>query len=125
MLELKIGNRRVYDYKLTIDGDSLGTGVAGALGDVVEGHWMVKADPTDANEDSVIKISYNPAIPNANFQINTPDAGWVRITVPSSMTKNLSPQEGYFALQLSWGADNEQEWVIGDGMIRFCQDTIR
>lgn len=127
MLKLIIGNRKVLDYCLRIDGDLLGVGDAESyrLADITAGTWMVKKDPTDSNDDAVIKISFDAVTPNDVFLPDTPDTGWVRIVINSSKTQNVEPGRYYFALQLEWGVENKQEFQIGDGQVELCQDIIR
>lgn len=127
MLKLIIGNRKVLDYCLRIDGDLLGSGDAQdyGLASITAGVWMVKRDPLDSNDDAVIKIPFDPVTPNDIFLLNTPSDGWVRIVINSSKTQNVEPGRYYFALQLEWGVENKQEFHIGDRQVELCQDIIR
>lgn len=129
MLKLLIGNRRIYDYELRIDGDLLGSGdaVDNALESITAGTWVVKEKPTDANEDALVRVTYDVMVPvnSPNFLLNTPDSGWVRVIVPSSGTSGVTPGRYYMALQLEWGSDNKQEFIFDDGMIELCQDIVR
>lgn len=125
MIKLVIGNRRIYDYRLKIDGETLGTGEAPALKDITAGLWVIKKKPTDSNDDAIVKIAYNTLVPNDVFLIDVPEPGWVRVVVNSSETTGKTPDRYHFALQLEWGTDNKQEFIFGDGVIELCQDIIR
>ena len=125
MLKLRIGNRRIYDYKLKIDGDPPGVGSSPSLADITAGEWMIKRDPKDANDQALVRVFFDLYTPNDVFLLDTPEPGWVRIVVNSSKTVDVPPGKYYFALQLEWGIENKQEFVFSDGMIELCQDTIR
>lgn len=125
MLKLRIGNRRIYDYQLKIDGEAPGSGDAPPLEDITAGIWVIKKNQTDSNDDAVVKILYDVLTPSDVFLLDTPEMGWVRIVINSSKTAGLTPGRYHFALQLEWGSENKQEFVFQDGQIELIQDTVR
>ena len=121
MLELTRGNRARFKYRLKIDGEDVTN-----LADATRLVFAFKEDRDDADDDAFIFVTYikGDVPPSENIEIDTPDTGWVTVTLSSTNT-TIQPGEYFFALQVEWAADDKLEFKYGDGKIKVEPDVIR
>lgn len=119
MIELIKGNRKRLVLKLFRDG-SLITDLSTATS--IE--FAIKKKAEDTNARAVLMIVDETGDPDARVERNQPCTGCVRLTLDSEDTL-LDPGEYFYALQCSWGTDDDEEWTFDDGKLKVVTDVIR
>jgi hypothetical protein len=122
-MQIKKGNQVIIDVAIKDADGELVTD----LSTVLQIFYMIKAEATDPDNQALVSLSYT----GGDIQIDTPDTGYVRITINPTDTVAVDAGEYYHGLQLNYSATNIQEiWFKTDqgfdsDRIKIVQDVIR
>lgn len=120
MISVIRGNRKTLKWGLKVDGEYLDT-----LASATKITFAVKEDKEDQNVDASIFIEWiNGGDPEPRIILDSPEEGWVRVTLYPSDT-SIGSGKYFYALQVEWADENKLEFIYGDGLLQVKSDVIR
>ena len=119
MISLRKGNKKILKFKLMVDHQLLDN-----LSSATKIVFAAKDKREDSNDDAPIYLEWLTGQINSAIAIDTPEEGWVTVTLSSSTT-DIPEGVYYFALQIEWFPDDKQEFIYGDGQMKVEPDVIR
>ena len=119
MIDIVRGSKTVLRWGLKVDGSYLRT-----LPTATRIAFAVKDSRDDLDVDSCVLISGTGPEPGAQLALDTPETGWIQVTLKPSDTSSLKGIYVY-ALQVEWSDDDKLEFTYGDGLLRVKPDVVR
>lgn len=120
-MRIKKGNYIIFQIGIKDQDDQYITD----LNTAIEIRYMIKENKTDANEDALV----SKTMTDGDILINTPDTGFVSITLVSGDTEGIVAGVKYHSVQIEYSDDNIKEiWLNSDNgtdRIDIYQDVIR
>lgn len=117
-MQIKKGNQVIMEIGIKDINNDLITD----LNTATEIKYMIKTEATDADIDALVTVTLTAG----GIVIDTPEIGYVQVTIDAPDTESLDPGNKYHALQIEYSSDNIQEINFEKGnRLQILQDVIR